>query len=387
MQVSGHLRKRGDNTYQLIVELPPDKLTGKRNRKYVTLHNITKKQAEKALRKMEIDIENDEYIDRDGTALIEWIDKWFNLFKKDISPTTERGYRDQIKIYIRNHKIGGICLQDLTTEDVQSWINDISAASPATGEPLSPKTVKNVYTSLNEALNKAVDLNKVKRNPCKGVNLPKCTKYQGEVYDEAEVVQLLKCAADTDMELPIKLALTLGLRRGELLALKWNHIDFDKATITVDENLVYVDKSISTDGYITKAPKSASGIRTLCISDKLIELLKKHHQLYIDKVKEKGEKFNDEGYVICQPNGKPYKPNSMTRKFDRFLDKQHLKKIRLHDLRHTNATLMLKNGISAKEAQARLGHADVSVTLGTYSHVLDSMQRSTAEKIESSILG
>ena len=388
MQCTGHIRMRETakgKSYQLIIEQPPDIKTGKRKRKYITLGNVTKKQAEKALRKIIDDMENDEYIDRDGVTVIEWVNKWMELFMKNISPTTRRGYENQIKIYIGTQPIADMLLQSVKTEDVQEWINTISASSPVTGKPLSGKTVKNVFMNLSAAYNKAVELDKVKRNPCKGVSIPKCKKYQGEVYDDKDIAKLLECANGTDMELPLKLLLTLGLRRGELLALKWSRIDFEKHTVLIDENLVYVDKSISKDGYIIKSPKSLSGIRTLYITDRLLELLKKQREVYLDMA-EKSKDFQDNEFVICQSDGKAFTPNAMTRKFNRFLEKNNLKKIRLHDLRHTNATLMMKNGISAKEAQKRLGHADVSVTLDTYSHVLDSMQQATADKIESAIL-
>ena len=152
---------------------------------------------------------------------------------------------------------------------------------------------------------------------------------------------MLSCAENTDMELPLKLLLTLGLRRGELLALKWDHVDFEKSTITIDQNNVYVGKNISKDGFITKAPKSLSGIRTLCASNKLMDLLKRYYNKYLEMGK--SGNYNDLGYVVCQPDGKPYTPNAITRKFKRFLEKNNLKDIRLHDLRHTNATLMLKS--------------------------------------------
>ena len=389
MQISGHIRERKTKkgkSYQLVVELPHNKSKGKRDRVFHTLHNVTKKQAEKELRKMLDDLENNEYVEKDSITIIEWMNKWMSLFKNNISQTTRRGYENQIRIYIADHPIGQMLLQSVRTEDVQAWINDLAKASPASGEQISAKTIKNVFMNISAALKKAVELNKIRRNPCDGVSLPKCKKYQGEVYDDEDVAKLLSCANGTDMEVPIKMELVLGLRRGELLALRWDHVDFNKQIIKIDENLVYVDKSVSKDGYIIKAPKSASGLRLIYMTEKLLELLKKHYEDYLNMAGKTGS-FHDGGFVICQPNGKPFTPNAMTRKFERFLENNNLKKIRFHDLRHINATLMIKNGISPREAQMRLGHADVSVTLGTYSHVLDSMQQATAEKIENAILG
>lgn len=383
MELSGHIRKRtskkGEVSYQIIIELPNDPITGKRNRKYKTLTDCTKKQAEREMRKIMDELESGKYIEKDDITLAEWMKKWIDLYKKGISPTTQRGYENQIKIYILSQPISKKRIQEITTDDVQSWINTLMDASPTSNNKISAKTIRNVYTNLNAALNKAVSLKKISSNPCAEVTLPKCRKYQGEVYDEEEIAKLLKCCEGKDIELMIKLALTLGLRRGELLALKWSHIDFNKQIVKINENMVYVGKDVAKAGYIIKSPKSESGNREITITEKLTELLQKYYKIFISTGK-------TDGFVICQPNGEPYTPNALTRKFDRFLKANNLKKIRLHDLRHTNATLMLKHGISAREAQSRLGHADVSVTLGTYSHILSSMEKSTANTIESAVL-
>lgn len=386
MRLSGHVRKRNGN-YQIIIEFPRDPKTGKRNRKYKTLKGVTKKQAEKIMRDMITELERGTYIEESPQTVAEWLDKWYETFKKPgISVTTQRGYEGQIK-GIKACEIASKRLQDVTHMDVQDWVNNLSQHSPITGKPLSPKTVKNIFNNLNAAMKKAVDSDMIRKNPCNGVELPKCQKYQGQVYDEEDVKKLMSACEGTEMEIPVTLAVTLGLRRGELLALKWSKIDFEKLTITIDENLVETSKSINNSRVITKDPKTTNGIRTIKITDMLANRLKKHK---VECSKNKlfmGSKYNPGDYVVCQTNGSPYLPNTLSRMFRKLLLKNNLKIIRLHDLRHTNATLMMKNGISAKEAQLRLGHSDVSVTLGTYSHVLPSMEESTAHTIESSILG
>ena len=143
------------------------------------------------------------------------------------------------------------------------------------------------------------------------------------------------------MELPLMIDINLGLRRGELLGLKWKHIDFENKLISIEDNVVEVESDVSPDRIFTKAPKSQSGKRVIPISSTLNEYLKK----------------------------------------------KNLKHIRLHDLRHTNATLMLAQGISPKVAQVRLGHSDCSITMNTYSHVLRSVETEAAEKIENVIFG
>lgn len=388
MQVSGHIRKRekkgGDVSYQIIIELPIDSVTGKRNRIYKTVRG-TKKEAEKVMRKMMDDLENHTYIEDNKMTVAEFVIHWFDLYLKDLSPTTLKGYKYQIDNYIINQKIGKIRLQDLTTSDVQRWINSLYDESPLSNKPMSAKTVKNIYHNLCAAIDKAVVLELVKKNVCKAVSLPKVQKYTAEVYDEKEIQQLLNAIQGTDMELPLIIDINLGLRRGELLALKWKHIDFEKGLVSIEDNMVEVDRSVSADRILTKAPKSISGQRVIPISSALKEYLKRAHTDYLLQKLKMGKDFFDGDYVVCQENGKPYKPNSLTSKFNDFLKKNNLKHIRLHDLRHTNATLMLTQGISPKVAQMRLGHSDYSTTMNIYSHVLKSVETEAAETIETAI--
>lgn len=388
MQVSGHIRKRikkdGTSSYQITIELPVDPITGSRKRIYKTIKG-TKKQAEKEMRSMMDDLENHTYVADSKITVAEFVKQWFNLYLKDLSPTTLKGYAYQIENYIINQDIGKIRLQDLTTSDVQLWVNSLYDKSPLSKQPLSAKTVKNIYHNLCAAIEKAVVLEIVKKNVCKAVSLPKVQKYTAEVYDEKEINQLLNVIKGTDMELPLMIDINLGLRRGELLALKWKHIDFNKGLISIEDNMVTVKKEVSADRVLTKAPKSISGKRVIPISSTLREYLKKAHENYLLRKEKMGKDFFDRGYVVCQENGKPYKPNSFTCKFNEFLKKNDLKHIRLHDLRHTNATLMLTQGISAKVAQIRLGHSDYSTTMNIYSHVLKSVETEAAEKIENVI--
>lgn len=382
--LSGHVRDRiinGKLSRQIVIELTPDPVTGKRRRIHKTVKG-TKKEAEKIKRKMIEELENHTYIADNNISVAEWANQWKELYLIDLSPTTLQGYEYQIEHYIVNMPIGSIRLQELTTSDVQVWINTLSAESPISGNPLSAKTVKNVYHNLSAAIDKAVQLEMVKKNVCKAVTLLRVKKYQADVYDEDEIQQLISAAKDTDMELPVLLAVSLGLRRGELLGLKWKHIDFDNAIISIEDNLVEVRKDISDNRTVTKSPKSLSGQRKIPISKSIIELLKKAKHDYMVNKLQMGKDFFDGDYVICQPNGKPYKPASMSRKFNKFLEKNNLKHIRLHDLRHTNATLMLTQGISPKVAQARLGHSDFSTTMNIYSHVLKSMETEAADKID-----
>ena len=244
----------------------------------------------------------------------------------------------------------------------------------------TPRTIRYVHTTLHEALQYAFKMQLIPRNPADFVSVPKLVKYKADVFEEDEVRKMLQVAEDTDMEAPLHLSVGLGLRRGELLALMWSDIDYDKKQLTVSRNLVYVNGE-----YIFKAPKSESGNRTIEMPASMVAILKKHWRKQLEYKLLFGSEYKDNNLVCSRPNGTPYIPGSYSNKFTEFLKANGLRQIRLHDLRHTNASLMLQYNVPAKVASQRLGHSSIGITLDLYSHVIGNLQTEAAEKIDNGI--
>jgi integrase len=202
----------------------------------------------------------------------------------------------------------------------------------------------------------------------------------GTAYDEAEIQKLLDAAKGTDLELPLYIEVCLGLRRGELLALKYSAIDWDSNTISIIESRVTAGNEV-----IVKCPKTQSGKRDLIVPAHLMKMLYLQHSQYLQQKLRLGGDFTHSDLVICQPNGKPYHPDHFAKKFRKLLKDHGLRKIRFHDLRHTNASLMIASGIDIKVAQQRLGHSDVTTTLNIYSHVLQRSNQEAANTLDSLI--
>ena len=179
------------------------------------------------------------------------------------------------------------------------------------------------------------------------------------------------------MFIPVLLATNLGLRRGEVLALKWEHIDFEHAVVHVCENTV-----ITEQGALTKAPKSSAGIRDITLGAGVLKELKHAHAQYNRNKLAMGPKFKDSGLVFSQADGGAYRPESLTRMWRRFLEKHQLKDIRFHDLRHSCATAMLEAGVDPKTVQNRLGHSDITMTMNIYAHCTQNMDRNAAQKLD-----
>ena len=374
---SRHIRKRerrnGKSAYQVVLEVGGDE-NGKRIRRYKTADTKAKAN-DLALQMIEdLNLEEKENGSVTGKGIVhvtveEWAMKWLDTFCTEDSETTKARYRDMIEKDIVP-KIGAIRLDKLTCMDVQEYLNEIHAASPRTGKPLSAKTVKNLYHILNSMMKKAVKNGSIAKNPCDGVTLPKRTVPKTEIYDQEMIQKCLQCAKDTDLYLPLVLSFSLGLRRGELLGLKWDAVDLEKGTVHVRDNRVVAGGKV-----LEKNPKSEAGVRDLFVGEALLEILRK------EKEKGKGE------YVVSKADGGPYSPDSFSRKFKRFLRKNGLPDIKLHATRHSCASLMLSNGVDISTVQKTLGHASPTTTLGVYAHSTVAGSKAAAEKVDQLLLG
>lgn len=287
MPFTAHLRKResksGITTYQIVAEEEAGFSTGKRKRFYRTVKG-SKKEAEKAMRNFINELENRTFTKDSKIKVKDFMHQWLELYIKDqLSPTTVQHYVVQTENYIIP-VFGDMYLQQVKNIDVQKWIFSLQKKSPLTGKPMAPKTIKNIFLNLSAAMKKAVMLELIPKNPCDNVTMPKLERFHPDVYSIEEVEHMLDCAKGTSMYLPLMIEICIGLRRGELLALKWKHIDFENGYLSVEENLVTVNNE-----RITKAPKTQSGKRSIQIPATLLTLLR-------DTKTER--KANDNDYII-----------------------------------------------------------------------------------------
>ena len=365
--------KSGKPTYQVTIEGGYDELTGQRIRAFKNVKGSLR-EAKSVMHRMITEMEQGLLTKKSNKKVGDWMDEWLNNYLINVEETTRVGYKSKIKCYIKP-AIGDIYLRSLRAEHVQRMVNDMHSRG------LSPKNIRDAFNNVNAAMKKAVKLRIIPHNPCEAVELPKLKKYHANVYTTEMIQKLLNIASGTDMFLPVFMLVMVGLRRGELLALRWSDIDFDKGILKVRRNMVKGEK-----GFVIKSPKTESGIRDIHLGNDVMEVLREAREHYDELIRDYGYGFQDLDFVICQKDGSPYKPDSMTQKWVRFLDAHDLPRIRLHDLRHSNATALIQAGVNPRVVQQRLGHSDVNITLNTYTHVLPEMDVEAAEKLDAILL-
>lgn len=379
---SGHIRKRqykSGVSWQIIIEDGLDS-KGERIRIYKSLKG-TKKEAQKVMAKMLNELNEGSYIEQSKKTVGEYFKEWMEAYiLPHLAATTIVGYKSNVFGHIVP-ALGHIELQKLNGNDIQKFYNKLSKKNnPRTKKPLSPRTIEHIHANLRSGLKQAVKLGMIDRNPADAATIPKVKNYKATVYDEDEVRELLKYVKDTKIEVPVVLGAGLGLRRGEVLGLRWSAINFDTKEMIIDTSLVYVDKE-----FIFKEPKSDSGERTLIMPDSLIAILKEHRKNQNIYKLALGKEYDNNDLVCCREDGKPIIPGSFSHSFSAFLKEHDLKKIRFHDLRHTNASLLLKYGVPAKVASRRLGHSTIGITMDLYSHVYNESEVEATDKIEMGI--
>ena len=378
MNLSGNIVKkaktRKGQSWQLTVEMPRDPITGERKRKYKTVTG-TKKEADQALRRFITELERGEYIEDNNITVSDWLQKWLEVYiVPTVSPTTLVGYKGMIRRYI-DPLIGHLQVQEMNALAVQIWVNKLKV-SPSSGEPLTAGTIKHTYHVLRGAMDKAVQAGLIHRSPCAGIQLPKGEKKKPVIYDETQIQQLLDFARGTEMELIIDLELCMGMRRGELLGLQWQDVNWEKNQIHIIRSRVAVDgKSV------VKQPKTESGTRTLDVPEILLKKLKSYKVKCMEQKIRVGRRLLEEDFIIVHPDGKPIYPEYVSQMFTKLQKRANLPKCRFHDLRHLCASIMVKQGVEVKVAQERLGHKDITTTMNIYAHVLPGSAREAAEKI------
>ena len=336
----------------------------------------TKKEAETKLNEILYKLENGYTISSD-MFISDYLDMWLEDYIKDVrSDNTYIKYKNICDKYI-NPVLGTTKLSELKVIHIEKLIRDFRK------EGLNPTSIQNYYGVIRTSLNKAVKLQLLNDNPCKFVDTPKRSKFKANILSVEEFYLIYdklnaEFYEDYIFQLALDIALETGLRRGEMCGLTWKDVDFKNKCIYVRQALIRVNNT-----YTISSLKTESSYRSLPISDTLLNKLEAHQKRQkVNKLKY-GEAylknvFNKKEYdlVFTWENGRFIIPSNFLQRLKRMLDYCDINKnIRWHDLRHTNATLLLEGGANMKTVQERLGHSLMQTTSDTYAHVTEKMNR------------
>lgn len=376
----GHIFRRSKTSWTIKHDIAPDPETGRRRTRQVAVKG-TKRDAERELTRILGEIERGGYVEPTRMTVGEWLVLWLSDYAPSkVSAKTLERYAEILHAHLRP-ALGAIRLRDLTPDQVQAFYNRSLASGRLDGQGgLSPQTVKHHHRLLSQALRRAKRSGHIDRNVCELVDPPTVERRDMAILDNAETSRLLRATEGRRIYMPILLALWTGMRRGEVLALKWRNVDLTRAELRVVQSLEQ-----TREGLRFKAPKSGRG-RVIALSASIVQALRKHE---IEQKKERlrlGPIYQDNGLVVAMEDGRPYRPHHITQTFRETARALGLA-VRFHDLRHTHLSQLLAAGVHPKIASERAGHASVAITLDIYSHAVPSLQEDAAQRFDEIMSG
>jgi integrase len=291
--------------------------------------------------------------------------------KPSLRPKTWMQYTQIVRQHIIPN-LGSIKLKDLRPDHIQSFY----AAKQETGTSI--RTVRLIHAVLHRALTQALRWGLITRNPSDAVDKPQPRRQEMRVLDADQAKLLLKAAEGDRLEALYHLAITTGLRQGELLGLRWSDLNWQTGRLHVQRQV----QRITGQGLVFSEPKSDAGRRLVKLGSAVLDKLRAHRDRQEQERLFAGERWQENNLIFPSAFGTPMDPRNLSRQFKHLPKRAGLPDIRFHDLRHTAATLMFQQGVHPKIVQERLGHSSISITLDTYSHVLPSLQEDAADKLD-----
>ena len=375
----GSLLKRGETwSYVLSLGRGPD---GKKQQKWVGGFR-TRREAEAALTEALERIRTGTWADPGRQTVGEYLEDWLTAVRPSLRSSTATSYEHTLRKWVIP-RIGHLRLGALTSAKLSALYGELLRSGRHDGKSgLSARSVAYTHRIVTHALKDAVSWGLLTRNPAAHVDPPRVARPEMKVWTQSEVQRFLASVADDRLYALWTVLLATGLRRGEALGLRWADVDFDRRRLAIQRAVTVVDYEI-----VVSEPKTARGRRSVSIDPTTAAVLAAHRKRQLEERLAWGPAWQDSGYVFTTEDGRVLHPQRVTQVFKRLAGAAGLPPIRLHDLRHTAATLALSAGIHPKVVSERLGHATIGITLDTYSHVGEGLQEEAAAKVAGLIFG
>jgi integrase len=373
--VKGHIRPRGKGVWAIVLDLErgPD---GKRKQKWHTFHG-PKKDAEREMARLLHSLNTGAYVPPTKETLGEFLEAWLRDYAAlRVSPKTLQAHTSWVRSQIKP-RLGSVRLDQLTSAAIQQfYVQLLGSGHRSKQGGLSASSIKTMHHILRCALETAVKQGRLSKNPCAAVETPRMERREMSILSAADLIALIDAARGTRLHAPILIAVCTGMRRGEVLALRWQDVDLDRGILRVSRSLE------QTTGRLRwKEPKTGRA-RAITIPQLLVDELRRHRGRQAEHRLQIGPAWENNDLVIAQDDGTPMSPNALTNAFVRLVATAGVPRIRLHDLRHSAATLLLSRGVNVKVIAEMLGHSTPTLTLSTYAHCVETMQQTAADQLQ-----
>lgn len=347
----GHIKQRSKGSWTIVMDLGRDPTTGKRKQQWVTVRG-TKKEAEKKLAELQHDLDTGGYTKPDKVRVASFLDEWLRDYVWPLlSAETAQAYDTMVRKHVVPD-LGKIALQKLNPAHLQSYYTKKLTSGRRDGKGgLSPRTVRHHHGLIHGALESAVKMQLVPRNVADSVDAPKFRSKEMRTFKQQDMMAFLESVKETEYYPIFYVALFTALRRSELLALRWSDLDLDLGFITMNRSIHHLEDL----SFVFQEPKTPKSRRQVPLSPSTSIVLRRHREtqraarLMID------HPVGDSDLVFCKWDGKPLLPHSVSQAWRRLVRKAGFHGIRLHDARHTHATLMLEQGVNWKINSERPG--------------------------------
>lgn len=382
-----NIRKRG-NSYQIRVGVgyKPDGTQISRSMTWTPAQGMSERQIEKELNRHAVIFE-EECRSRSAGGMVKFeifAEEWFSEYAKpNLRNTTFNFlYHQRLRVY---RAIGDTSMEKITVRQLQEFINSLSkdGANEVNGKPLSPKTVRHVLSLVSDIFAYAVRMGIARENPCVRVVLPKLVRKEKKIYTVEETVRLMELLRKE----PVKyraffyLLIYSGCRRGELLGLEWQDVDFENCLISIRRTSCYTP----VRGTYTDTTKTEQSKRTLKLPHEVVDILCELREFQLRQADIFGDKWVETGRLFTKENGEPQHPNTSYHWLEKFCARNGLPFYGLHSFRHLFASLLVSNGVDIVTVSGVLGHSAVSTTSNIYCHMLEDARVRASDTVASAL--
>jgi len=366
----GHVRKRGTK-WCFVLDVGRDE-AGKRSQKWFSGFR-TKKEAEQAMAAKMQEVNTGNFTESSHETFGAYIQRWLDDKQSQVRPSTYRSYEWLVRCHIVPN-IGHIRITDLRPQHLQTMYRKLSEGE----RPLSNRSIQQLHTVVHESLKRAMKWGIVHRNISDAVDPPRIDRKRSDVWTPEQSLQFIEGSKGEERYwIGFVLAIMTGMRKGEILGLRWSDIDMERGYAQVRQTLGWV-----AGKPVLQEPKTERSRRSVALSPETILALEQHRNEQVQDRLFFDSEYKDHGLIIARPDGSPQNPRTFDDAWYRALERSELPRIRFHDLRHTHASILLQQGVHPKIVSERLGHATISITLDTYSHVLPGLQKEIADRFD-----